>query len=341
MEQFKLLVLTDHTNHSKENSLYPLVQAMRLHPRCAQLDVATRGKGMNEFFFKGIIAKGLTVSRVNENFTYSESGAAFRQNVKDAFLEQYDAIWLRLPPPLSSKFLNFLTEELSYKLIINSPEGILKTGSKKFLMNFPDLCPPMKICRSVGDIEAFKNQFPIVLKPFREYGGKGIVKIDGDRVWEGKQEISFDAFTQKIKQSDIAYLGVKFLKNVSQGDKRIIVVNGKIMGASLRLPQKDSWICNVAMGGTSNLTNVDKEEVKIVERINPTLSEMGIVMYGVDTLVGDDGKRVLSEINTTSIGGLPQIAQLLGKPLVEEATNLIWNYITEKISNKDVITNRK
>ncbi len=341
MKQFKVLVLTDHSNHKAGNSLYPLARIMCQHPNCAQLDVATRGNNLNDRFFKDFVAKEMLVSRVDEHFTFSKDGEAFLRNRSKELLAQYDVIWLRLPPPLSPEFLAFLTKELSDKLIINAPEGIFQTGSKAFLMNFPDICPPMKICRSVADIKAFKNQFPIVLKPFREYGGRGIVKIDGDRVQEGKQEMTFDAFVAKIKSSDIEYLGVKFLKNVSQGDKRIVVVNGKIMEASLRLPPKDSWICNVAMGGSFHSAHVDEEEAQIIERINPTLSEMGIVMYGIDTLVDDDGKRILSEINATSIGGLPQAAKLTGKPLVEEAIDLIWNYITEKKLEKDAVTKRK
>ena len=109
------------------------------------------------------------------------------------------------------------------------------------------------------------------------------------------------------------------------------MINGKILGASLRLPAKGSWLCNVAMGGSSQAAQVEPEEVAIVRTIDPVLSKMGIVMYGVDTLVGDDGKRVLSEINTTSIGGVPQLAEQQGKPLVKETAHLLWNYIHQKI----------
>ena len=123
---------------------------------------------------------------------------------------------------------------------------------------------------------------------------------------------------------------MKYLKNVKQGDKRIVVVNGQILGASLRLPADNSWLCNVAMGGSSNITQVEKEEEEIIRIINPTLSDKGIVMYGVDTLVGDDGKRVLSEINTTSIGGLPQIAAMNNLPLLERAIDLIWEFYNDK-----------
>jgi len=331
MQQLKILVLTDHTNHSKENSLYALVQAMRKHPLCAQLDVATRGFEGNHLFFENNQTSSLFACKTTEDFAFSADGEAFNKKIFSTSLRNYEVVWLRMPPPLSKAFLDFLIQEFPDQLIINDPAGIYKTGSKAFLVKFPDLCPPMKICTSIADIKAFKNKFPIVLKPFRDYGGRGIVRIDGATVWDGKEQMTFDDFTKKMEGKPINYLGVKFLKRVGEGDKRIIVVNGKIMGASLRLPAKDSWLCNVAMGGSSHLAEVTAKEVEMVQQINPVLSKMGIVMYGLDTLVADNGERVLSEINTTSIGGLPQIAQLQGKPLVQEATDLMWNYITKKM----------
>ena len=326
MQKYKVLVLTDHTNHSSENSLYSLVRAMRLHPNTLQIDVASRGIKVNDVFFKALMPENIWVATAEKDFAFSADGFFLKKNLQQTELRDYDLIWLRMPPPLSEDFLGFLINEFPKQFIINNPSGIYETGSKAFLTNFKDLCPPIKICKSVKDIIDFKNQFPIVLKPFREYGGRGIVRIDNNRVWEGKNEMSFETFISTIKNRNIEYLGVQFLKNVGLGDKRIVVVNGKVMGASLRLPAKDSWLCNVAMGGTSNFSEADEDELRIVERVNPILSKMGIVMYGLDTLVDDNGKRTLSEINTTSIGGLPQIAQMTQQPLVEEAVDLIWQY---------------
>jgi len=332
MKKFKLLVLTDHSNHSSENSLYALVQSMRNHPRCAQIDVATRGYAGNNLFFEKRKSQNLFVRRVTKSFAFSEDGKSLTENLRQENVRTYNAIWLRMPPPLSNNFLGYLMSEFAHQIIINDPVGIYKTGTKAFLTQFGECCPPMAICKSIETIKAFKQKFPIVLKPFRDYGGRGIVRIDGDTVWDGKEKKTFAQFIQQLEGKPINYLGVKFLKNVGQGDKRIVVVNGQIMGASLRLPAKDSWICNVAQGGSSNKTEVSQEEVEIIQKIDPVLSKMGIVMYGVDTLVGDDGKRVLSEINTTSIGGLPQIASMEGKPLVKQATDLLWDYITKKIT---------
>jgi len=339
MKKLKLLVLTDHSNHSSENSLYTLVQSMRLHPNCGQIDVATRANEINTFFFDRLIPKNIFVTKVTEDFAFSPDSSLFKTNVRRVSVKDYDAVWLRMPPPLSKEFLEFLTREFKEQLIINDPVGIYETGTKAFLTNFTDCCPPLAICSTIKDIEQFKEKYPIVLKPFRDYGGKGIVRIDGNMVWDGKEKKTFAQFVQQLKGKPINYLGVKFLKNVGQGDKRIVVVDGQIMGASLRLPAQGSWICNVSQGGSSNKTEVSEEEIEIIKKINPVLSKMGIVMYGVDTLVGDNGKRVLSEINTTSIGGLPQIARMEGKPLVKQATDLLWDYITKKITILDGVEN--
>lgn len=333
MRKFNVLILTDHSNHSKENSLYPLAKSMLQHQLTNRVDIASRANAENKFFFDGKNKSEIFVSSIDERFNFTEDGSVLSKKLESANPKTYDLIWLRMPPPISKNFLTFIQDYFKEQFIINNPNAIYETGSKEFLINFPDLCPPLKICNTVDDIVSFKNRFPIVLKPFREYGGKGIIKIDGEDVWLGNEKLDFNRFIESLGDTKLEYLGVKFLKKVSAGDKRIIVVNGEILGASLRLPPKNSWICNVAMGGSSNISEADNDENEIIEKINPILSEMGIVMYGVDTLIGDDGKRVLSEINTTSIGGLPQVAQLKNLPLVEQAIDLIWKYFLNKNNN--------
>ena len=328
----KVLILTDHSNHSVENSLYKLSVKMLEHHLVETVDIVTRGNKRNDAFFEGNSNFTLWATRIDENFAFSKENHPLSNAFDQVDPEMYDLVWLRLPPPLSEDFLQYLDRVFSNTVIINNPNSIYETGSKKFLMNFPHICPSMKICRSIEEIDEFRKQFPIVLKPYNEYGGLGIVKIDKDVVSLGLTTFSFEDFAKQYSQNPIEYLGVKFLKNVREGDKRIIVVNGEILGASLRLPAKDSWLCNVSMGGSSNMAEIEPEEKLMVEQVNPILVEKGIVMYGLDTLVNDDGKRVLSEINTTSIGGLPQIAAMRNEPLVEKAIDLIWEYYETKIN---------
>ena len=327
---FKVLILTDHTNHSSENSLYALATAMSAHEMTSELYIASQGNFINSGFFKREV-KTLFATKVSGELVFNEKLNPLFKNETVVDVDQFDLVWLRMPPPLSLEFLSFVKKVFYDAVIINNPMGIYETGSKAFLLNFSEVCPPMQVCNSVTDILKFRERYPIVLKPFRAYGGQGIVKIDGNTVSMGKNKMDFEEFIRSLPEDKpIDYLGVKYLKNVSQGDKRIVVVNGRILGASLRIPAKGSWMCNASMGGTSHVTKVEPEEFHIIEAINPLLSEKGIVMYGVDTLVDDNGERVLSEINTTSIGGIKQIARLNARPSIEQTIDLIWHYFTEK-----------
>ena len=322
-----ILILTDHSGHTSENSLYLLATAMSKSHHTASLVVASRTNSENDHFFQGKEIDHIFGTDVSSGLIYNKNPHPLEADIEQYSLKDFDLIWLRLPPPLSLSFLEYIEQQFSSAVVINNPMAIYETGSKAFLMQFQEVCAPMRLCHTIDDINAFRQAFPIVLKPFRAYGGKGIVRIVGNEVSTGKETLSYEAWVDSLSNTtDLDYLGVKYLKNVTAGDKRIIVINGKVMGASLRLPAEGNWLCNVAMGGRSHVAEVEPEEYELVSTVDPILSEQGIVMYGIDTLVGDNGKRVLSELNTTSIGGLPQIAALMKKPLVEEGIELIWDY---------------
>jgi len=327
----KVLILTDHSGHSSENSLYELASKLIAHKAIDVVDIASRKTVSNTPFFGCQKITDIYTTTIDSSFQFDSTDHPLDKNIKQNLISQYDFIWLRLPPPLSKEFLDYLDKAFSGSVIINNPMAIYETGSKAFLMNFETVSPPMRTCKSLDDILDFSQNFPIVLKPFREYGGRGIVKIEGNKVSNGKTSMSLQEFADNYESSPIDYLAVKYLENVKKGDKRIVVIDGVIMGASLRLPPQDSWICNVAMGGTSNHSDVTPEEIEIVNTIDPILSAKGIVMYGVDTLVDDNNQRILSEINTTSIGGLPQIAKHSNKPLVERGVDLIIKYVLKRL----------
>jgi glutathione synthase len=153
------------------------------------------------------------------------------------------------------------------------------------------------------------------------------MKISGDTLDDGSQirPLSYLHNLEKKITKD-GFLAMKFLKNVAKGDKRLIVVDGEIMAASLRLPVTGSWLCNVAQGGYSVKSQAENSEIEIVKAIDPLLKSHGILIYGVDTLVDNTGKRVLSEINTLSIGGFPQSQSQTGKPIINLTLDKIFEY---------------
>jgi glutathione synthase len=326
---YSFLVLTDHRVHKAQNPVYHLLPALRANPHCGSIHIASRGNPENEPFFAGCRDVPLALSPVEENFRFDPSGEFFQQCTVRKSLQEFDVVLMRLARPVPDDFLGFLAQAAKGKLLINHPAGIHRTSNKTFLLQFPDLCPPMKLCRSVAEVEAFARQFAIVLKPLREYGGKGIVRMDGDQVSLGNEKIPVSSFLQQQKpyiQTE-GYLAMQFLKNVDQGDKRLVVVGGEIVAAALRLPPEGSWLCNVAQGGRSVIAYPTPEEKNIVARLNPVLSQEGIFIYGVDTLVNDDGKRVLSEINTLSVGGFLPAEEQSGQPVIQPTIQKIMAHV--------------
>ncbi|MFT7606261.1 MAG: glutathione synthase [Saprospiraceae bacterium] len=323
----KIIVLTDHSTHSIHNSLYGLTKALLNHPEIEKVDLITRSDQRNADFFNGIEQANLIAHAATHDFDYP-ADRFFEEDTFETQLGQYDFMLLRLPRPVTAAFFKQLINSFPENCIINRPSGIIKTGSKEYLLNFQKYTAPVKVCRTIGEITSFKDQFPIVLKPFEEYGGKGIIRIDGDSVWLGNEEqISFSDFKKQYALAPTEYLAMKFLKNVTKGDKRIVVANGRILASSLRIPGEGMWLCNVAQGGSASAASSDERELEIIRHINPTLKKEGIFLYGLDTLEDDNGIRVISEVNTLSVGGITPAEIQTGHPITKIFADEFVKYV--------------
>lgn len=331
MITYNVLVLTDHSSHSDQNSIYAVLNEMLGHKQCKHIDVVSRGVDKNQGFFENNDASSIFGVRIDDNFSYTDDGLYYEKSLHKVDLQNYDIIFMRLPRPVSDKWLQWLEEIAKGAIIINNPLGIIKTSNKKYLLNFPDQCPDMKLCKSREDVVKASKKYPIVLKPLKEYGGKGIVRIKEDTVDTGDDIIDIKTYLASIENelTTDGYLAMKYLKNVSKGDKRILVVGGQIMASSLRLPPEGSWLCNVSQGGQSVKSDVTPEEIEMVDAIAPKLLAEGILIFGADTLEDDEGKRILSEVNTLSIGGFPQAQEQSGKPIIKMTINKIFEYADE------------
>lgn len=334
MKRFKGAVLTDHRHHSDQNSVYALTATLASHPQVEELHVVSRYNDQNDAFFVHQTTTVVQGLKATPSFQFDASGQQFLVDTVPVDLAALDFIFMRLPRPISDGFLAGLPMALPKAVLVNNPSGIIRTSNKAFLLNVQDWCPPIQLCHSAAEVRAFAERFHMVLKPLREYGGKGIVRVEHGQVYTGKADPpqSLEAYLATIAEPLEAegYLAMQFLKNVDQGDKRVLVVGGQIMGSSLRLPAEGSWLCNVAQGGRSVATELTPEEEAMVQDLAPKLLKEGILMFGMDTLVGDDGKRVLSEINTLSIGGFPQAEAQSGEPVLQKTANLILQYVQQQ-----------
>lgn len=334
MRKYRFVALTDHSDHSAENSIYAILSELARHPRTQSVELVTRGLSVNKSFFEGEMEAPVHAYQVSADFSFDDSGTQYSDS-HALDLNACDIILMRLPRPIPDQFLEKLSSTFGQKLIVNDPRGILETSNKSFLLNFQELCPPVRLCRSIKDIKEFASQFDLVLKPLKEYGGKGILKIKQERIHDGEQYYNTDEYLSTLERyiNEEGFLAMKFLKNVHLGDKRLLVVDGEILASSLRLPAKDSWLCNVSQGGRSVSSKPDSDEMALIDKIHPVMKQAGVMIYGVDTLVGDEGRRLLSEINTMSIGGFKQAQEQSGKPIISAMLNKIFKYADEKYEN--------
>jgi glutathione synthase len=302
--------------------MYGVVRALVQHPGVSAVEVASRARPQNKKFFQGSFQGEIQVIRGSKDFFFPRD-KQFEEKEFTSHLDSYDAILLRLPRPIPQAFFAMLKTHFPENRIVNRPSGIEITSSKAFLLTFERFVVPMGLIQSPEDLISFKKQFPMVLKPLRDYGGRGLVKIEGDKASIDGKEVAWKDFFERYDKTPQPYLGMKFLKNVDKGDKRIVVAGGEILTASLRLPSEGSWLCNVAQGGTSQNSKPDQREREIVDYIDPILRKEGIFMYGLDTLVDDDGQRVISEVNTLSPGGI--------KASAGETESAVFNRLTRKL----------
>lgn len=301
---------------------------MLSHPNCKGIDVASRGVPENDHFFYHMNTDLIHVLSVNKDFRINKRAHIFGKKLRLAHPGEYDWVILRMPKPNPVSFFRHIEEIWGDERVINRPSKIAEIGSKAYLLNFPDLCPPMKLCYHLSEILALKKKYSIVLKPLFDSGGRGILRIENNTVWEGNQTLSLEAFLPKLEwEARNGYLAMKYLPKVHIGDKRIIVVDGEITGSALRLPKENSWLCNAYQGGCTVAAEPDTDEIKIIEKLHPVMQEKGIVLYGIDTLVGDNGKRQLSEINASNAGGMLPAEQVSGEPVIKKTSDALWRYL--------------
>jgi glutathione synthase len=184
------------------------------------------------------------------------------------------------------------------------------------VMDFSDLMPPTLLARSKDEINAFRAEHgDIVMKPLYGHGGATVFRVTPKDMNFGSLH---DMFSQNFREPWVIQ---KFLPKVSEGDKRIILVDGEFAGAVNRVPAADDLRSNMVRGGAARETELSAQERKICERLGPTLRERGLLFVGIDVIDGH-----LTEINVTSPTGIRAIARLGGPDIAAK----IWDKIEDK-----------
>jgi len=195
----------------------------------------------------------------------------------------------------------YLLSQLQNPVLINDPSEVRNFPEKHIMMNFPELTPPTLISSHIPSILAFIKLYKeVILKPAYGNGGIGIEKI---KINQPNMKKFLTKYISKFQNNPIIIQ--KFLKNFNKGDKRIILVNGQVKGAVLRVPKKNSIKANFHAGGTAVKTTLSPREKQICSTIKNFLKTKKLSFVGIDVIDG-----YLTEINITSPTGIQEINRL-------------------------------
>jgi glutathione synthase len=232
---------------------------------------------------------------------------------------EVDVVLLRQDPPFDMGYITttHLLERIHpATLVVNDPAHVRNAPEKVFVTHFPDLMPTTLITRDRDEIEAFRRECgDVVMKPLYGNGGAAVFKVAERDPNFGSL---FDMFSATFREPWVVQ---RFLPQVKEGDKRIILVDGEAAGAVNRVPADNDIRSNMVRGGAARPTDLTRRELEICERIGPHLKAMGLIFVGIDVIDGN-----LTEINVTSPTGLRAIKRLGGPDLAAA----IWDAIERK-----------
>ncbi|PSW04671.1 glutathione synthase [Photobacterium lipolyticum] len=210
-------------------------------------------------------------------------------------LSDLDAVLMRKDPPFDTEYIyaTYILERAENEgaLIVNEPRSLRDCNEKLFTAWFPDLTPTTLVTRRTDKIKAFHQEHgDIILKPLDGMGGSSIF-----RIMHGDPNVSVIIETL-TKHGQNYCMAQTFVPDISNGDKRILVVDGEPMPYCLaRIPAKGETRGNLAAGGRGEARPISETDRKIAETVAPVLKEKGLIFVGLD-VIGDK----LTEINVTS-----------------------------------------
>jgi glutathione synthase len=261
-----------------------------------------------------VVAPVQPLSVRDEAGDHFKLGEPKRENLK-----QFDVILLRQDPPFDLAYITstHLLERLHPKtLVVNDPASVRNAPEKIFVMDFAKLMPPTLISRDLEEINAFRAEHgAVVMKPLHGHGGAAVFRVMPQDMNFGSL---FDMFSVTFKEPWVIQ---RFLPEVKNGDKRIILVDGEFAGAVNRVPAADDLRSNMVRGGAAQATELSEREREICATLGPSLRKRGLLFVGIDVIGGN-----LTEINVTSPTGIRAVARLGGP----DVAAMIWDAIEKK-----------
>lgn len=241
------------------------------------------------------MAQGIAQAKCNAIKVIDQSRDYFSLAAPELMaLNDFDIILMRKDPPFDMEYImdTYVLEQTnSTTHVINNPQALRDANEKFFTEFFPECTPENVISRNIDTLkEHVKDMGDVIVKPMDGMGGNSIFKTSGQ---DKNLSVILETVTQNGTKTTIIQ---KYISEISQGDKRILMINGQAVPFALaRIPSDSDFRGNLAKGGTGKGVPLSKNDWRIAEIVGPKLKQMGIVFAGID-VIGD----YLTEVNVTS-----------------------------------------
>ena len=211
-------------------------------------------------------------------------------------------ILIRQDPPFNLEYISatYILDNIKDKVkIINNPTSIRNVSEKLYSSKYQKFMPNTIFTQNIDEIKNFfKTHKKVILKPIHSYSGNDIHLLN-------KFNLRF--ILKFIKKHD-HIMCQKYLHNISKGDKRVFLINGKVCGAISRVPKNGSFLSNMSKGAKPINTELTKIEKKISKLIAKDLKKENIYFAGIDFI----DQKLNGDINVTSPTGLKTLFDLSG-----------------------------
>ena len=222
-------------------------------------------------------------------------------------LSDLDVVLMRKDPPFNMEYI-YMTYILDHAaargtLVVNDPAALRSVNEKAFITQFPQCIAPTLISRNGQQIHAFlEQQGQVVLKPLDGMGGASVFLVDKE---DSNRNVIVETLT---RNSQSFIMAQQYLAAIEQGDKRILLVDGRPLEHALaRIPKSGDIRGNLAVGGTGKGIDLSERDHWICEQVGPRLRALGLVFVGLD-VIGD----YLTEINVTSPTCVRELERIYG-----------------------------
>src|SRR5262245_31093778 len=250
--------------------------------------------------------------------TAAQSGHHQRFEALETRLDWFDAVFMRKDPPFDMAFF-FATHllgliDVQHTLVINNPRGLRDANEKLYALNFPSVIPPSLVTSNIPRLKQFLDELggEMIIKPLDGAGGAGVFHLHrNDRNLNAILESATDYGRRPI-------MAQRYLPEIRQGDKRVIVLDGEPLGAVLRVPRDDETRGNIHVGGATVKSPITARDREICAQLAPRLRADGLWFVGLD-VIGE----WLTEVNVTSPTGIQEINTLDGVALEKKVIDFV------------------